>query len=92
MVDKAVGYQVVVFNGLSLLVAAVLGDDAFAAEEGPFEEAVEGFALVGVPTPNVKNRTLRNLYHSFEAAKGRRGLNAPLLPSIWTRAKTRASW
>jgi len=32
----------------------------------------------GVITPNVKNRTLRNLDHSFEAAKGRRGLKAPL--------------
>jgi hypothetical protein len=26
----------------------------------------------GVTTPNVKNRTLRNLDHSFGAAKGRR--------------------
>jgi hypothetical protein len=30
--------------------------------------------IEGVPTPNVKNRTLRNRDHSFEAAKGRRGL------------------
>jgi pyruvate/2-oxoglutarate dehydrogenase complex dihydrolipoamide dehydrogenase (E3) component len=35
-------------------------------------------AILGVPTPNVKNRTLRNLDHSFETAKGRRGLNEPL--------------
>jgi hypothetical protein len=34
--------------------------------------------LTGVPTPNVKNRTLRNLDHSFETAKGRRGLKEPL--------------
>src|ERR1017187_8054769 len=47
MEDKAVCNQVVVFDGLPLLVAAVLRDDAFAAEEGPLEEAVEGFALVG---------------------------------------------
>ncbi len=31
-------------------------------------------AYFGVTTPNVKNRTLRKLDHSFEAAKGRRGL------------------
>jgi len=35
MEDKAVGYQVVVFDGFSLLIAAVLGDDAFPTEEGP---------------------------------------------------------
>jgi hypothetical protein len=35
-------------------------------------------SLDGVTTPNVKNRTLRNLGHSFEAAKGRRGLKEPL--------------
>ena len=35
--------------------------------------------VFGVTTPNVKNRTLRKLDHSFEAAKGRRGLKAPLL-------------
>ena len=46
MEDEAVGYQTVVFDGLPLLVAAVLRDDTFAAEEGPLEEAVEGFALV----------------------------------------------
>ena len=46
MEDKAVCYQVVVFDGLPLLVAAVLGDDAFFTEEGPLEESVEGFALV----------------------------------------------
>jgi hypothetical protein len=34
-----------------------------AAERGPPD-------LVGVTTPNVKNRTLRNSDHSFEAAKG----------------------
>ncbi len=34
--------------------------------------------LLGVTTPNVKNRTLRNFDHSFEAAKGRRGLKEPL--------------
>jgi PadR family transcriptional regulator, regulatory protein PadR len=34
--------------------------------------------VIGATTPNVKNRTLRNLDHSFEAAKGRRGLKAPL--------------
>ena len=33
---------------------------------------------IGVPTPNVKNRTLRNSDHSFETAKGRRGLKEPL--------------
>jgi hypothetical protein len=33
--------------------------------------------LLGVTTPNVKNRTLRKLDHSFEALKGRRGLNEP---------------
>ena len=33
---------------------------------------------LGVTTPNVKNRTLRNFDHSFEAAKGRRGLKTPL--------------
>jgi hypothetical protein len=46
MEDEAVGHQVVVFDGLPLLIPAVLRDDAFAAEESPFEEAVEGFALV----------------------------------------------
>ena len=46
MEDKAVCNQVVVFDGLPLLVAAVLRDDTFATEEGPLEEAVEGFALV----------------------------------------------
>jgi hypothetical protein len=46
MEDKAVGYQVVVLDGLPLLVAAVLRDDAFPTEKGPLEEAVEGFALV----------------------------------------------
>jgi hypothetical protein len=35
MEDKAVGYQVVVFDGFSLLIAAVLADDAFPTEEGP---------------------------------------------------------
>src|ERR1700689_3546 len=34
----------------------------------PHEASVE--AQQGVTTPNVKNRTLRNLDHSFEAAKG----------------------
>jgi DNA invertase Pin-like site-specific DNA recombinase len=34
--------------------------------------------LMGVTTPNVKNRTLSNLDHSFETANGRRGLNEPL--------------
>src|ERR1700679_80145 len=33
---------------------------------------------IRVTTPNVTDRTLRNLDHSFEAAKGRRGLKAPL--------------
>lgn len=46
MEDQAVGHQVVVFDGLPLLVAAVLSDDAFAAEEGPLKEAVECLALV----------------------------------------------
>jgi hypothetical protein len=46
MEDQAVCYQVVIFDGLSLLIAAVLGDDAFPTEKGPFEESVEGFALV----------------------------------------------
>ena len=31
----------------------------------------------GVTTPNVKKHTLRNLGHSFEAVKGRKGLNEP---------------
>ncbi|MBB5330440.1 hypothetical protein HDF14_004075 [Edaphobacter lichenicola] len=34
--------------------------------------------LIGVTTPNVKNRTLSNFDHSFETANGRRGLNEPL--------------
>jgi hypothetical protein len=33
---------------------------------------------IGVTTPNVKNRTLRNLDHSLQAVNGRRGLNEPL--------------
>jgi hypothetical protein len=45
--DQTIGNEVVVFDGLPLLVAAVLGDDALAAEEGPLEEAIEGLALVG---------------------------------------------
>jgi putative alpha-1,2-mannosidase len=40
----------------------------FAAGETP---------VVGVTTPNVKNRTLRKLDHSFEAVRGRKGLNEP---------------
>jgi hypothetical protein len=47
MEDQAVGDQVVVLDGFALLVPAVLRDDAFAAEEGPLEEAVKGLALVG---------------------------------------------
>ncbi len=46
MEDQTVGDQMVVFDGLPLLIPAVLRDDAFAAEESPLEEAVEGFALV----------------------------------------------
>jgi hypothetical protein len=33
--------------------------------------------LFGVTTPNVKNSTLSSVFHSFEAAKDRRGLNLP---------------
>ena len=47
MEDETVGHKVVVFDGLPLLIPAVLRDDAFAAEEDPLEESVEGFALVG---------------------------------------------
>jgi hypothetical protein len=32
----------------------------------------------GVTTPNVKNRTIENFYHSFGAAKGCKGLNFAL--------------
>ncbi|MBB5330290.1 hypothetical protein [Tunturiibacter gelidiferens] len=46
MEDQAVRHQVVVFDGLSLLISIVLCDDAFAAEESPLEEVVEGFALI----------------------------------------------
>jgi hypothetical protein len=46
MEDQAVGHQVVVFDGLPLLIPAVLRDDAFAAEEGPLEKAVKCLALV----------------------------------------------
>src|SRR3546814_2441621 len=45
--DDEVGYQLVVTHDLALLVLDVLGDDAFAAEERPFDEAVELLALVG---------------------------------------------
>jgi TnpA family transposase len=37
------------------------------------------FAITRVTTPNVKNRTIENFYHSFEAGKGRRGRNLPFL-------------
>jgi hypothetical protein len=40
MEDQAVGHQMVVFDGFPLFIAAVLRDDAFAAEEGPLEEAI----------------------------------------------------
>jgi hypothetical protein len=46
MEDGAVDHKVVVFDGLPLLIPAFLRDDVFAAEETPFEEAVESFALV----------------------------------------------
>jgi hypothetical protein len=36
--DQAVGDQVMVLDDLALLIPAVLGDDAFAAEERPFRE------------------------------------------------------
>jgi hypothetical protein len=39
----------VVLDRLALLVAAVLRDDAFAAEEGPLEKAVQGLTLIGGP-------------------------------------------
>jgi len=39
---------VVVFDGLALFIPAVLQDDAFAAEEGPLEEAVKAFALIRI--------------------------------------------
>src|SRR3546814_9524673 len=44
--DDEVGYQLVVTHDLALLVLDVLGDDAFAAEARPFDEAVELLALV----------------------------------------------
>ena len=36
MEDQAVGHEMVVLDEFPLLVPAVLGDDSFAAEEGPF--------------------------------------------------------
>ena len=47
MEDQAVCHEVVVLDSFPLFVATVLRDDAFAAEEGPLEEAVQGLALVG---------------------------------------------
>ncbi len=47
MEDETVAHQVIVFDGLSLLIPAILRDDALAAEEGPLEEPVERLALVG---------------------------------------------
>lgn len=46
MEDQAVGDQMIVLDDLALLITAVLGDDAFAAEESPFEKAVELLAFV----------------------------------------------
>jgi hypothetical protein len=37
----------VVLDDLALLITAVLGNDAFAAEESPFEKAVELLAFGG---------------------------------------------
>src|SRR3546814_19047640 len=49
--DDDVGYQLVVTHDLALLVLDVIGDDAFAAEARPFDEAVKLIALVcGVMT------------------------------------------
>src|SRR3546814_6215103 len=39
--DDEVGYQLVVTHDLALLVLDVLGDDAFAAEERPFDRSEE---------------------------------------------------
>jgi hypothetical protein len=47
MKDQAIGHEMVVLDGLALLVAAVFRDDAFAAEEGPLQETVQGLTLVG---------------------------------------------
>jgi len=71
-----------------------LEDDAIEGLNGRYESVrrfrLRGFSRTdaaaiafypdgfGVTTPNVKNRTLRKLDHSFEAAKGRRNLNEPL--------------
>jgi hypothetical protein len=45
--DQAVSDQVVVLDDLALLITAVLGNEAFAAEESPFEKAVELLAFGG---------------------------------------------
>lgn len=49
MEDQAVGYQMVVLDGLALLVAAVLRDNALAAEESPLEEPIQRLAFIGGP-------------------------------------------
>jgi len=38
--DQAIGNQVIVFDGLTLLIPAVFGDDALAAEEGPLKKTI----------------------------------------------------
>jgi hypothetical protein len=47
MKDQAVGYQMVVLDGLALLIAAVFRDDALTAEKGPFEKPIQRLAFVG---------------------------------------------
>jgi len=39
--------------------------------------ALDDGKQIGVITPNVKNRTIENFYHSLRAAKGRKGLYWP---------------
>lgn len=86
MEDEAVGHQVVVFDGLPLLIPAVLRDDAFAAEESPFEEAVEGFALVcgtldGRPELRVGDVTKQETGADY-ASKFAKGLVEAVLPAV----------
>ena len=53
---------------------ALVLDDQIRQEQPQGQRAQ---VVEGVTTPNVKNRTIRNWDHSFEAAKGRSGLNPP---------------